>query len=331
MVLKAQEISISEQKFFEGVGAFPYVFGVSDEGGASERYTIEDAVEWVKTNKAFIESTLLAHGAILFRGFPTNDAAAFNSFIEAFGYENLPYVGGAAPRKQVVGNVYTANEAPADVNIPFHHEMSNATAWPKKLFFYGDVIPESGGETPILLSNEIYKRMVVQYKDFVEKAERLGIRYTRIMPEENDESSPQGRSWKATYFVNTKEDLEKHMANINMEYEWLPNGDLKTKTNVLYPIQLDERTGLKVWFNAIVAVYTGWNDSRHVGENCAHFGDGTPLNKEAVYACRDIMNEICVNHRWEHGDVVLIDNRLALHARRPFVGQRKIYASLTKT
>ena len=44
--------------------------------------------------------------------------------LQAFGGEPLPYVGGAAPRKVITGNVFTANEAPPDQLIPFHHEMA---------------------------------------------------------------------------------------------------------------------------------------------------------------------------------------------------------------
>jgi alpha-ketoglutarate-dependent taurine dioxygenase len=327
IILNAQEIHIPEQKYFEGVGHFPYVFGSTDTA-----VTIREAVDWVKFNKKHIESILLKHGAILFRGFPTNDAVAFNEFILAFGYENLPYIGGAAPRKQVVGDVFTANEAPPEANIPFHHEMATVKNWPKKLFFYGDVCPEIGGETPVVLSNEVYKRMVAKHPAFMEKLEKLGLKYTRILPEENDETSPQGRGWKATYGVNTKEELLVKLAERKVDYEWLPNGELKTVSREpLSGVDVDPRTGLKVFFNSIVAVYTGWNDSRHVGEKCVHFGDGSPLDKEAVLSCRDIMDEICVNHKWQHGDVIMIDNRVAMHARRPFVGQRKIYAYLTQT
>jgi len=326
-ILTVQEIHIPEQKYFEGVGHFPFVYGTTDKDAS-----IYDAVDWVKFNKPLIESILIKHGAILFRGFPTNDARAFNSFVTAFEYENLPYIGGAAPRKQVVGDVFTANEAPPEADIPFHHEMAQVINWPKKLFFYGDVCPEIGGETPILLSNEIYKRMVDKHPDFVEKLEKTGLKYTRILPEENDERSPQGRGWKPTYGVATKEELEQKLKEKHLDFEWLPSGDVKTvNAEPLQGVQTDARTGKKVWFNSIVAVYTGWNDTRHVGEKCVNFGDGTPLPKETVLSCRDIMNEICVNHKWEHGDVLMIDNRVALHARRPFVGARKIYAYLTQT
>lgn len=48
----------------------------------------------------------------------------FNQFVEAFGFENFPYVGGAAVRRQLAPRVFTTNESPPSEKIPFHHEMA---------------------------------------------------------------------------------------------------------------------------------------------------------------------------------------------------------------
>nr|VDC71798.1 unnamed protein product [Brassica rapa] len=44
------------------------------------------------------------------------------------------------------------NESPPDQKIPFHHEMDQVPEFPSKLFFYCEVEPNSGGETPLVLS-----------------------------------------------------------------------------------------------------------------------------------------------------------------------------------
>lgn len=49
---------------------------------------------------------------------------AFNSFVESFGFDNFPYVGGAAVRRQLAPRVFTTNESPPSEKIPFHHEMA---------------------------------------------------------------------------------------------------------------------------------------------------------------------------------------------------------------
>eukprot|EP00956_Cyclotella_meneghiniana_P038490 scaffold155183_cov70-Cyclotella_meneghiniana.AAC.1 len=52
----------------------------------------------------------------------------FASFAESLKLEHYEYVGGAAPRRliPVKANieVFTANEAPPDQLIPFHHELA---------------------------------------------------------------------------------------------------------------------------------------------------------------------------------------------------------------
>ncbi len=40
----------------------------------------------------------MRHGAVLFRGFPVDGPQDFNDFVIPFGFDNYPYVGGAAVR-----------------------------------------------------------------------------------------------------------------------------------------------------------------------------------------------------------------------------------------
>lgn len=85
----------------------------------------------VKEQKSSLESLLQRHGAVLFCGFDTTATAAdFNDVVEAFGYEELPYVGGPSSRTKVVGRVYTANDAPPHRKLHFHHEMSHVIIYP---------------------------------------------------------------------------------------------------------------------------------------------------------------------------------------------------------
>ena len=63
----------------------------------------------IKTQKPYLESLIHEAGALLLRSFPVSSASDFNDVVEAFGYEELPYVGGAAPRTNVVGRVFTTS------------------------------------------------------------------------------------------------------------------------------------------------------------------------------------------------------------------------------
>ena len=92
----------------------------------------------------------------------------------------------------------------------------------------------------------------------------------------------------------------------------------------------NERTQSKAFFNSVVAAYTGWNDSRNRGRDAVVFGDGSPIDPQAMDDAVKIMDEICVAFPWQQGDLLLLDNRTVMHSRRPFTGPRRILASLVR-
>ncbi len=57
----------------------------------------------------------------------------------------------------------------------FHHDQRyhNEEHIPDWCFFYCDVPPQKGGQTPILLSSAIYEEMVEKDPDFVIKLEKV--------------------------------------------------------------------------------------------------------------------------------------------------------------
>lgn len=259
-----------------------------------------------------------------------NSATDFNDVVEAFGFDELPYVGGAAPRTSVVGRVFTANESPPDQKIPFHHEMAQVPEFPSKLFFYCEVEPNSGGETPIVLSHVVYERMKEKHPEFVQRLEEHGLVYVRVLGEDDDPSSPIGRGWKSTFLTHDKNVAEERAAKLGMKLEWTEEGGAKTIMGPIPAIKFDKSRNRKVWFNSMVAAYTGWEDKRNEPRKAVTFGDGEPLPEDIVHDCLRILEEECVAVPWQRGDVLLIDNWAVLHSRRPFVPPRRVLASLCK-
>ena len=86
----------------------------------------------------------------------------------------------------------------------------------------------------------------------------------------------------------------------------------------------------KVFFNQLIAAFCGWKDERNDPSNAIRHGDGTPLDAEAVGVAVELAEELAFDLHWQVGDVVLVDNMIAMHARRPFVGTRKVVASLAE-
>lgn len=287
-------------------------------------------LQWVNENKADLHALLIKHGAVLFRDFPVENSIEFEQMLDQTDYQNMPYVGGAAPRAQVTASrIVTANESPASETIPFHHEMAQVPTPPGYIFFYCETAATTGGATSILHSGEICKQFFALAPDFAKKVEEQGVRYIRVMPEITDNSSAIGRSWKDTFQVNTRQDAEAKMREAGMTWEWLENGDVRTETRVLPGIRFDDETQQKVFFNSIVAVFTGWNDARNEGKKAVSTADGQPMDEAVLNQLVVAMDALCVNFKWQNGDVLWINNHTVLHARQPFEGDRRILASIS--
>lgn len=74
--------------------------------------------------------------------------------------------------------------------------------------------------------------------------------------------------------------------------------------------------------------FKGWKDTRNDPSKAITFGDGTPMNIDTVLAICDIADDLACDIPWQDGDVALSDNYRVIHGRRPFVGTRRVLASL---
>lgn len=79
-------------------------------------------VSGIESNREWFEETLIKNSALLLRGFDVLDAEGFNAVVEAFGWEDIRYVG-PAPRTHIYKRIWTANEGPLEEFIYYHHEM----------------------------------------------------------------------------------------------------------------------------------------------------------------------------------------------------------------
>jgi len=321
-------LDLAEAKEFGGV-VFPLSLGPPKPEDSSK----EGLVSWAAAHRTELDSLLLKHKAILFRGYDIFSAADFNDVVDATEYEDMVYSGGAAVRTQLTARVFTANESPASEKIPYHHELAQTPNPPTHVLFYCENPPTTGGATPILPSAEVYSRMHAKHPEFMDKLEHLGVRYVRVMPRENDPTSAIGRGWKATFNSETVDEAEEAMQKLGTEWEWLGDekgGNVRTFTAVVPGVRTDARTGDKTFFNSVVAAYTGWNDSRNEGSKAVMLGDGTFCGEQEMLDAQAIMSEIEVAFPWQRGDVLLLDNRTAMHSRQPFTGPRRILASLAR-
>jgi hypothetical protein len=86
--------------------------------------------------------------------------------------------------------------------------------------------------------------------------------------------------------------------------------------------------GRKVFFNQLIAAFRGWKDARNSAEKSICFGDGSPINPGDMAVAIALADALSFDTPWQAGDIALVDNFLVMHGRRPFVGERRVLASL---
>jgi hypothetical protein len=269
------------------------------------------------------------HGAILFRGLPLYTPEDCDAFVTAFGLTNFPYKESLsnAVRVNWTERIFSANEGPPEVTIYFHHEMAQTPIFPKKLFFFCLQPAQDGGETPLCRSDILFERLSERCPKFARDCDEKGLCYSNVMPAENDPKSGMGRSWKSTLRAETRAEAENRLREIGYDWEWLPEDSLRATIPVL-PAVYEVSPGRKTFFNQLIAAFQGWKDDRNDPANAIRFGDGSPLDRDAVNVATELAYELAFDLSWQRGDAALVDNLLAMHGRRTFRGTRKVLASL---
>lgn len=321
--LSVSPISIAGQQEYSGE-VFPLALQCD-----SPEALLADVVPWVEAHAAELCNQAARHGAVLFRGFPLRTADDFDVFVAAFGLRNFPYDESLsnAVRINRTPRVFTANEAPPTVNIFLHHEMAQTPIYPSKLFFFCEKPAEEGGATPLCRSDILWDRLAQAQPQFARDCMEKGLRYSNVMPSENDPNSGMGRSWQSTLRTDSRQAAEERLRSLGYSWQWLEDGCLRATTPVLFAVR-ELSPGRCSFFNQLIAAYCGWKDTRNDPSKAITMGDGTPLDRDAVATAVALADEITFDARWQLGDVALVDNYVAMHGRRTFSGTRKVLASL---
>ena len=101
------------------------------------------------------------------------------------------------------------------------------------------------------------------------------------------------------------------------------------------------RTGEDVWFNHAAFFHSsslpaGVRDTllREFDEadlpNATFYGDGSPIDPEAIAEIRRAYETSRVRFEWQRGDLLIVDNMLFAHGREPFTGGRRIVVGMSE-
>ncbi|MFI5773005.1 TauD/TfdA family dioxygenase [Streptomyces sp. NPDC051658] len=279
-----------------------------------------------------LAALLTAEKALVMRGFGVAPGE-LDDVLDALLPDRLAYVHGNSPRTKVGRNVYTSTEYPAALAISMHNEMSYASRRPTRLAFYCETAPGSGGATPVI-DGELWLESVGPE---IREAFADGVRYQQNL----HGGYGLGKSWQQTFETQDRSAVETFLAESAATWEWRSDGGLRIEqlrpAFVRHPV-----TGAEVWFNQA----DQWHPAG-LGDETARaltqimppedlpqsvaFADGSPIPDEYVTRIRDLGLEKAVDVDWQAGDLLLIDNVLVGHGRRPFDGPRRVLVAMSGT
>lgn len=287
--------------------------------------------EWARDNRDMLERKLLAHGAILFRGFDVSALEDFNQVVSALSPGALEYMFRASPRSRIAGNIYTSTDYPADQPIFLHNEHSYSPRFPLRLFFYCHIAATTGGETPIGSVRDITGAIPDTIKD---RFRAKGVRYVR------NYGDGFGLPWQSVFQTEDSGEVERYCDSVDIECEWKP-GD-RLRTSQWGPALMNHpRTGEELWFNHATFFHVSTLPATIRDSLTASFGpmdlptntfygDGSPIEPDVLEQLRAIYQQSAMIFPWQEGDVLFMDNMLSVHGRTPFSGPRKVMVAMAE-
>ncbi|HET9359032.1 MAG TPA: TauD/TfdA family dioxygenase [Vicinamibacterales bacterium] len=286
-----------------------------------------DLVAWARDNSEYLDRELLKHGALLLRGFETNldvfEAAAGAVSKELFrDYGDLP-------QEQGKDAVYHSTPYPENEMIDFHNESSHLRSWPEKQFFMCVLVSEEGGVTPIADCREVYRLLSPELRD---KFHSKGLKYVRNFIPKLDVS------WQQFFRTENRAEVEAKCRETGTDFTWKDGDRLKIESwapgVITHP-----RTGELVFFNQVrlhhvsclPAAYRESTLSMFAQDDLPRnvvFGDGTPITDDEIAQVGLAFDKAVVDAPWQKGDIMMLNNMLVAHGRRPFKGKRKIVVAM---
>ena len=284
----------------------------------------------VVTNRIDLAAKLVEKRALTFRGFGISKDEFFGSVVDLLLPNRLSYLHGNTPRTNLGDNVYTSTEYPADQSISMHNELSYAHKWPSRLLFICVVPAATGGATSAADAG----RWLRALDPDVRAAFANGLTYSQNL----HGGRGLGKSWQQTFETDDRGKVEEFLADSDAAWEWIGSGLRVTQTRPAttnHPV-----TGEEVWFNQV----DQWHPAGLPAEIRDFMRETTPddeLPQNATYADGSPIPDAVIEHvmetgwkyafdmAWRTGDLLLIDNVLTSHARRPYSGKRTVLVSMS--
>jgi len=288
-----------------------------------------DLGDWARNNGESINAWLLKYGGLLFRGFGLKSAQDFERVAGALS-PNLFGGYGDLPKESAGEAIYQSTPYPPEQTILFHNEAAHTHHWPLKQFFFCVKAAREGGETPVADCRKVYKLLDPKLTErFVTKQ----VMYVRNF------NAGLDVSWQDFFKSTDRDAVEQRCRNSSIDLQWKPDGGLRIRQRCPAVLQ-HPKTGETVFFNQIqlhhlssltpsvreslLSVFSEKDLPRNV-----YYGDGSPIEDSAMEEIGAAYWNAATSFAWQEGDLLMLDNMRVAHARKPYVGERKIIVAMS--
>jgi alpha-ketoglutarate-dependent taurine dioxygenase len=144
--------------------------------------------------------------------------------------------------------------------------------------------------------------------------------------------------WRKAFGTDDRAALERYCEESAITVDWLDDDRLRTR-QVRPAIRVHPVTADEVWFNHIVF----WNAASlppevREGFLCrlaadelpynTFFGDGEAIPADVIAHLHEAYDGVTADCEWQSGDLLVMDNMLAAHGRRPYQGTRRVIVAM---
>ena len=150
------------------------------------------------------------------------------------------------------------------------------------------------------------------------------------------------KSWVNVFETEDKQEVEQKCRENEFGFKWNQNGWIQisqTRPAVISHPQTNEL----VWFNQAHlfdfnpkmigwwrhAILKALYCQKHTRLHEIFFADGTKIPKADLYHILDVLDANTIYFPWKKGDVLILDNVLAMHGRATFKGPRRVLTAMT--
>jgi len=240
------------------------------------------------------------NGIILFRGFDLDqhDILTFtNQFTER--YSRPDYRRSSRFNQEFVLDADYWKDSYRPYDMPLHSETTFTPVWPEVIWLYCNVPPAKAGSTTVCDGIELWNRLSSKIKLFF-LAEPVQYTVEIPIPETIKRKGKGKKPW------NT------NMLGVGGYLDW--DAGLLCLNVLRYAANKARYSDKFCFSNHLLADYL--HDELQIKE--ITMASGKLIPEEFIDKIKQVSDEITVDHSWQQGDVVMVDNIRFMHGRRAF-------------